>query len=149
MCVPIWTRLWLLTIKYIFRSAFHLSEKDWMHIYELCHTTQGKALAHHTRPSGGAKQRLSYWGGVSIVAVVVSSQARASVKLIARHMVVTHTGWFMAAIKLTWIQLLPSISPGIRPLNVFAVSAPHHRYIYTSLRWKSLAVETCGLCGLI
>ena len=34
LCVPIWTRLWLLTIKYIFRSAFHLSEKDWMHIYE-------------------------------------------------------------------------------------------------------------------
>jgi hypothetical protein len=55
--------------------------------------------------------RFSAIEGVSVVVVrVFSSQARASVKLIARHMVVTHTGWFMAAIKLTWIQLLPSIS---------------------------------------
>ena len=90
--------------------------------------TPHKARRSHTTPDQAAElSRLSYWGGVSIVAVVVSSQARASVKLIARHMVVTHTaGWFMAAIKLTWIQLLPSISPGIRPLNVFAVSAPHY-----------------------
>ena len=48
--------------------------------------------------------------GSSAYSLKQARQARASVKLIARHMVVTHTGWFMAAIKLTWIQLLPSIS---------------------------------------